>query len=211
MKSTGSRNKNINIPNALSVLRIVLIPFFVYCFWVDEIVIAVILLAISGISDGVDGFVARKFNQITEFGKILDPFADKLTQISIAICFSVKFPTLSPVFIVFLAKEFVMLIFSIRLIRGMKKPTHAKWYGKIATVMFYVSVIAIVIMYQGHIDSDKFFLVANILLVITCAMMIFAGIKYLQIYKTILKSDNEEHKFDIEKELKEKIDTEKRE
>lgn len=74
------RNKNLTVPNAMSLFRILVIPFFAYFFLKDNLTAAVIALALSGLSDALDGFVARRFNQITELGKMLDPLADKLTQ-----------------------------------------------------------------------------------------------------------------------------------
>ena len=73
------RNKNLTVPNAMSLFRILVIPFFAYFFLKDNLTAAVIALALSGLSDALDGFVARRFNQITELGKMLDPLADKLT------------------------------------------------------------------------------------------------------------------------------------
>ena len=73
-------NQNLTVPNALSVLRIIIIPFFAWFFMHDQLAIAVALLVLSGLSDCVDGFIARKLNQVTELGKMLDPLADKLTQ-----------------------------------------------------------------------------------------------------------------------------------
>ena len=87
-------NQNLTIPNALSVLRILIIPFFAWYFLHDQLGIAVVLLVLSGLSDCVDGLIARKLNQVTELGKMLDPFADKLTQGVVALCLAVKFPVI---------------------------------------------------------------------------------------------------------------------
>ena len=74
------RNKNLTVPNAMSLFRILVIPFFAYFFLKDNLTAAVIALALSGLSDALDGFVARRFNQITELGKMLDPLADRRSQ-----------------------------------------------------------------------------------------------------------------------------------
>ena len=97
-------NQNLTVPNALSVLRILIIPFFAWYFMRDQLVAAVALLVLSGLSDCVDGFIARKLNQVTELGKMLDPLADKLTQGVVALCLAVKFPVIGPVLLVFIAK-----------------------------------------------------------------------------------------------------------
>ena len=98
-------NQNLTVPNALSVLRIVIIPFFAWFFLKDQLLEAVALLVLSGLSDCVDGFLARKLNQVTELGKMLDPLADKLTQGVVAICLAVKFPVIGPLLLVFIIKE----------------------------------------------------------------------------------------------------------
>ena len=82
---------NLNIPNLLSTLRIILIyPFIVYIIS-DDYIKSGIILGISGITDIFDGLIARKFNQITKLGKMLDPVADKLTLVSVMVCVGIKF------------------------------------------------------------------------------------------------------------------------
>ena len=108
----------MTIPNLLSVIRILLIPVFAYLFYNDQKIIAVIILAASGLSDLFDGKIARKYNQISALGKILDPVADKLTQLTIAVMLFIDFRKADNtlinafgwIFLVFLIKEAVMLI-----------------------------------------------------------------------------------------------------
>ena len=98
-------NQNLTVPNALSVLRIIVTPFFAWFFMQDQLAIAVALLVLSGLSDCVDGFIARKLNQVTELGKMLDPLADKLTQGVVALCLAIKFPVICPALLVFILKD----------------------------------------------------------------------------------------------------------
>ena len=101
------------IPNLLSVLRIIMIPIFAVLFYKDMIAWAVFVLFLSGLSDFLDGKIARKFNQISNLGKLLDPIADKMTQITIAIMLYFEFRkssdelvnTFSWIFLIFLIKE----------------------------------------------------------------------------------------------------------
>ena len=79
------------IPNLLSVLRIIMIPIFAVLFYKDMIAWAVFVLFLSGLSDFLDGKIARKFNQISNLGKLLDPIADKMSQITIAIMLYFEF------------------------------------------------------------------------------------------------------------------------
>ncbi|MBO7178909.1 MAG: CDP-alcohol phosphatidyltransferase family protein [Clostridia bacterium] len=140
------------VPNLISVIRIILIPFFAYYFMQGEFVIAVIILALSGLSDCVDGKIARKFNQISALGKLLDPLADKLTQITLAVILFLTFnkaedqmlKAFSWVFLVFIAKEFVMVLGSLIMLSIGLRPGAAEIYGKVATLAFYVVMIFII-------------------------------------------------------------------
>ncbi|MCD7774492.1 MAG: CDP-alcohol phosphatidyltransferase family protein [Clostridiales bacterium] len=139
------------IPNFMSFIRILLIPVFAVLFYNDHTIAAVIVLAISGLSDLFDGKIARRFNQVSNLGKILDPVADKLTVFAIAIILFIKFVTaddrtlrlFSWVFLLFIAKDLFMLSFGGFMIAKGMRPAAAEIYGKIATVAFYCVMIVI--------------------------------------------------------------------
>ncbi len=142
----------LTIPNLLSVIRILLVPGFVYYFLDDNRVVAIILLALSGFSDFLDGKIARKFNQISAMGKLLDPLADKLTQLAIAVVLFWQFNSssveslriFSYVFLAFLGKEMLMLVMSVVMLSLGLRPCAAEIYGKVATFTFYVVMIVII-------------------------------------------------------------------
>lgn len=199
------RNQNLTIPNALSLLRIVVVPFFAVAFLKGHLLAAAILLVVSGLSDLFDGLIARKFNQITELGKMLDPLADKLTQGVVALCLAVKFPAICPVLVIFICKELGMLCCAAVLLKKRKRPCAAKWYGKVATVMFYISVGVIVLM-DGAFDlsGPVFSGVSYGLLLLTAFMMIYSGIRYFQIFLEILHSDDEKYELNLPDEIRTK-------
>ncbi len=204
-------NKNLTIPNALSALRILIVPFFAWCFLADQLCWAIALLLLSGLSDLLDGFIARRFNQITELGKILDPFADKLTQGTVALCLAIKFPMIGPVLGLFIAKELSMLCCAIVLLKKHKHPGAAKWYGKVATVMFYVSVSAIVVMDAFQLlPIESFYVASYALLALTGVMMAYSAVKYFQIFLRILHSGEGEYEFDLPDEIHAKTIRERR-
>ena len=136
----------LTVPNAMSLLRILIVPFFAWRYLQGHVAQAAVLLVVSGLTDMLDGLVARKFNQITDLGKMLDPFADKLTQGVVALCIAIRFPAIRLLLLLFILKELLMLCCALVLLKKHKRPCAAKWYGKVATVMFYVSVSAIVAM-----------------------------------------------------------------
>lgn len=145
---TGS----LTVPNLLSFLRIVMVPIFAVLFWQGKYGWAVLVLALSGLSDFFDGKIARRFNQISALGKILDPVADKLTQITIAVMFYLTFSgssdatvkAFSWVFLIFLIKEAVMVIGGGAMIAMGLKPGAAEMPGKVATFVFYLVMIVII-------------------------------------------------------------------
>lgn len=205
------RNQNLTVPNALSALRIVIVPFFAWMYLTGHTIIATLLLAFSGLSDLFDGMIARKFNQVTELGKMLDPLADKLTQGVVAICLAIKYPVIFPVLTIFVLKELAMLCCAVVLLQRKKRPCAAKWYGKVGTVMFYTSVGVIVVM-DGifHVTGTVFRSVSYGLLLVTAVMMIYAGIKYFQIFLVILRSDDEKYELDLPDEMRTRVIRERR-
>ncbi len=139
------------VPNLLSFIRILLIPVFAVLFYKDMTIAAVVCLAASGFSDLIDGKIARRFNQVSNLGKILDPVADKLTVFAIAIILFIKFfsahnsvlHAFSWVFLLFIVKDLIMLGFGGFMIAKGMRPSAAEIYGKIATVAFYTVMVLI--------------------------------------------------------------------
>jgi cardiolipin synthase (CMP-forming) len=143
---------SLTVPNLLTVIRIVLIPVFAVLFYNEKFIWAVFILFLSGLTDFLDGKIARRFNQISELGKILDPIADKLTQITIAVMLFMEFraaqstalKAFSWVFLFFLFKEGVMVVGgAIMLSKGIR-PGASEILGKIATFVFYGSMLLII-------------------------------------------------------------------
>ena len=187
-----------NVPNTLSFLRIVVVPFMAYFFRHAQILWAFVMVGISGLSDAFDGYFARKLNQVTDLGKMLDPIADKLTQVVATVCIAVKFPSLIVFLMVFVAKEVLMAAGASFLLRRHKKPCAARWYGKAATVLFYISVVIIVVM-DGffEVETQVFYIVSAVLLGITGVAMLYAMVRYFLVFLELLKSEDPEDAFDL--------------
>ena len=199
------RNKNLTVPNAMSLFRILVIPFFAYFFLKDNLTAAVIALALSGLSDALDGFVARRFNQITELGKMLDPLADKLTQGTVAVCIAVRYPTICPLLFLLVTKELVMLCGACFLLHRGKKPCAAKWYGKVSTTLFYAAIVLIVVM-DGfmQVQPEVFNLVSNIALVVTAAFMLYTFVRYFGVFREILRNAVGQYDLNLPEEIRAK-------
>jgi len=143
---------SLTVPNLLSVIRIILVPVFAVLFYKDYLGWAVFALFLSGLSDFLDGKIARRFNQVSELGKVLDPVADKITQITIAVLLFVFFrngsaPSLkafSWVFLFFIFKEFLMVLIGGIMLAYNLRPAAAEIYGKAGTFAFYFVMILII-------------------------------------------------------------------
>ncbi len=133
-----------NIPNILSVTRIGLLPFFVWQMNLGNTVAAGIILLISGFTDTLDGYLARRFNWITDVGKVLDPVADKLTQATISITLLLRLRSYWPFFAILLIKDFIMMVLGGWLIKKKIKIEGSRWFGKLSTFVFYGAMILIV-------------------------------------------------------------------
>ena len=134
------------IPNWLCFIRIALIPVFTALFVKEQYIAAFITMIVAALTDVFDGKIARKFNMVSNLGKILDPIADKLSQIAIVIILLVKFwdGPLKYVLFLFIFKELLMVIGAgILMAKGMR-PVAAEVWGKLATVVFYTFMITII-------------------------------------------------------------------
>ncbi len=145
--------KNVNelfdgwntVPNWLSFIRIALIPVFVVLFLKGQILTAVIIMICAALTDLFDGKIARKFNQVSNLGKILDPIADKLSQMAIVVVLIVTYwdNAIKYLFMFFIVKELIMIIGGAILLSLGMRPTAAEIWGKVATNVFYIGMIFI--------------------------------------------------------------------
>ncbi len=181
------------IPNLLSFIRILLIPVFAYLFYNDQKIAAVAVLAVSGLSDTFDGQIARRFNQVSALGKILDPVADKLTQITIAVMLLIDFRNAENslirafgwVFLVFLIKEAVMIIGGLVMLLMNIRPGAAEIWGKLATLVFYCGMTVIIAVgpevgaLNGVIGFELPEIVTGIIVVVSAIMTMIAFLSYM--------------------------------
>lgn len=190
MEKKQGWKKNLTVPNALSVLRLLVIAPFVVFFIQEKYGLAALMLLVSGLSDMLDGWIARRFHQFTPLGAMLDPVADKLTLAAVVICMGLAIPITIPLVILLILKELSMLIAGGVLLKLHKRPPAARWYGKVATVVFYVSMTVIVTM--KAIWSQENDVLIIILLSITAACMIFALVKYFLVFLEIIRTKDDD-------------------
>ena len=141
-----------HVPNALTIIRFLLIPVIVISIFNGDYIIAFIFFTVSGITDIADGFIARKFNLISNFGKLMDPLADKLTQIATIASLTLK--DIIPIWIlaIVLLKELIMIA-GASFLYGKDVVVYSKWYGKLATVLFYLAIVFSLLINQFNLES----------------------------------------------------------
>ena len=132
----------MNIPNSLTVFRLFLIPVFILVFFLSSptnLLLSVCVYLLAGLTDVLDGFIARKFNLITDWGKAADPFADKLMLLTVLACLVVGHYLPLWVLLIVLFKESLMIIVGLRLYKkGTVIPSNI--FGKLSTIFFYLSI-----------------------------------------------------------------------
>ena len=182
----------MNLPNKLTIVRVLLIPVFLVFLFFNSIpgnyFLALAVFAIASITDALDGHIARKNNLVTNFGKFLDPLADKVLVMSALVAFiEIGFAGSIPVIII-LAREF--MVTSLRLVANKTggKVIAAGFMGKLKTAFTMVAIIAIMFL-QGLADagvgiSFDINLVGDILIWLATALTAISGIQYLWDYRT---------------------------
>ena len=167
------------VPNLLSYSRIVLIPFIVWTYFLRMKYISASLVVISGLTDCVDGYIARHYSLITDFGKIIDPIADKLTQITVVACLAYNYPMMLVLVGILVFKEIFVGLMGYLVLRATDVVDGAKWYGKMATILFYLIIVVLLIIPMS-------LSAANILIMFCICAMVLSLVLYTVRYGMIL-------------------------
>ncbi len=189
----------MNLANKLTMLRIILVPFFVLFMLTDGVIPhsylwAAIIFAIASITDTADGKIARKYNMITDFGKFLDPLADKVLVVAALICFVQLGWCGAWVVVIIVAREF--MVSGVRLVAaGSEKKIviAASIWGKLKTAATMIAISAIIILHicvgfgAFTVDSLPVQLISDILMYISCILTVISGIKYLWDYREFFR------------------------
>lgn len=148
-RTQDKRNRILTIPNLLSAFRLALVPVIVwlYCGRGDYHLTAWVLL-LSGATDIVDGFIARRFDMVSDLGKVLDPVADKLTQAAALACLLTRFRAVWWLLAVLVVKEGVMAAMGILVIKRTGVVHGARWHGKLATCLIYAVILLHIVWYE---------------------------------------------------------------
>ncbi len=178
------------VPNVLSLVRIGILPVFIFLYIrscnVDSVVLmytAFGLLILSGLTDCFDGWIARRFHQESEIGKLLDPVADKLTQVAVLLALTTQYREFLPLLLLCTVKELLQGLGGLIVLGKGMEMRSSKWYGKMSTVVFYIAVAAIVLW------KDMPHWLVLTLVALVAVLMLFAFLRYLQLFLNIRKED----------------------
>jgi len=181
------------IPNILSLVRIALVPVFIYLFFTcgDKIYLPLIVFLLAGATDIIDGYLARRNNWITNLGKFLDPLADKLLQCSVLVCFVLK--ELLPWWLagMFVGKELFMICGAIIVLKKIKVTVKSHWYGKLTTAAFYAIALLVFIfdMYNFNMKGIAAIALFSLMLGLALFSMVMYIIDTLHINADLKKKE----------------------
>lgn len=164
------------IPNIIGYIRMGMIPFILYYFIHEQYMISSILLLISTLSDLVDGTIARKFNMVTDLGKILDPIADKLTHFAIGIGLMFKYPLMKGLVLLMIGKEGYMAFKGIQNLKKGKMMNGAFNCGKVCTASLFIGLFILFLFPNISI------IWANAIILVLMAIMLYTWGFYIHYY-----------------------------
>lgn len=170
------------IPNFLSLFRLVLIPVYIVIYLnadsAEDYYISAAILAVSCLTDLIDGKIARHFNMISNTGRILDPLADKATQFALMVCLTIRYPLLWILATLFVIKESFQLIAGLLILRKGKILSGALLAGKISTTVLFISLILMIML--PNMSTDAVYIIA----LINGVFLLISFISYIRLYLT---------------------------
>ena len=191
-----SKKDIFTIPNILTYFRILLVPAFIIVYLnslkagsLAGHIWAIAIIGLAALTDVIDGIIARKFNQITDLGKIVDPIADKAMEFAMLFCVVIRYPLVWIPLAIFAAKEIISLFFSLWLFRRGKHISGANWAGKLCTVVLYAAMLALLVL--PSIPENW----VRIIVIITSTFMVLAFVVYMSMYVRLyieLKNEQKE-------------------
>ena len=196
-----------HVPNILTIIRFLLIPFILIYIFTGNYILAFVFFTISGLTDIADGCIARKYNLISNFGKLMDPLADKLTQI--ATLTSLVVVKIIPlwILIIVISKEFIMIC-GASFLYGKDVVVYSKWYGKLATVLLYFAIVFSLLIKQFALTG----IWSNIDMTLFCLAVIATLFSLAMYIKDLYKKgfiDKQDLKKEVTVDKKEKKSTKK--
>lgn len=191
--SKFTKDQILTIPNLLSFFRIALIPIIVWLYCMEHPYWALAVIVLSGITDVIDGYIARKYNMVTDFGKAIDPIADKLTQGVMLICLLARFPWMWLPLGIMIVKEGTSFTLRMLVFTRTENVSGAVWHGKLCTVLLYAIMALHTVWYTIP------FTVSLISILLVSALMVYSFVRYTLELAPIIKNAGAEKEPDNKK------------
>ena len=183
------RKQILTIPNLLSFLRLCMIPLIIWLYCSQEnYALTAVVLVLSGITDTVDGFIARRFNMVTDIGKALDPIADKLTQASVMFCLLTRFQMMLIPLLLLIFKELCNGIMSLVVIKKTGKVCGADWHGKVCTWLLYAMMFLHIVWFDIPREWSTV-LISICVIMMTVSFGLYMIRNYKMLTKEVINND----------------------
>lgn len=181
VKSLFSKESVFTVPNFLSAVRLAMIPAIVWAFRIKRSdAAATVLIVLSAATDVLDGRIARKFGCVSDLGKILDPLADKLTQIAMLLCLMERYRFIRYMIPVFVSKEVIQTLLGYLTVRKYGDVNSAKWFGKVSTAVFFA--VMIILFAFPHLPES----ISNVMLLISMSILLVSLVLYARFFLGLL-------------------------
>ena len=186
----NTRKQLFTIPNLLSFLRLCMIPLIIWLYCAQKnYVLTAVVLVLSGLTDTIDGFIARRFNMVTDLGKALDPIADKLTQASVMFCLLTRFQMMLVPLLLLIFKEVCNGIMSLFVIKKTGKVCGADWHGKVCTWLLYAMMFLHIVWFDISRQWSTA-LISICVIMMTVSFALYMVRNYRMLTKEVTNNDN---------------------
>lgn len=187
-----NRKRILTLPNILSALRIAMIPLLLYLYAeIGSVSGAVTVLLLSGLTDILDGYIARHYDMVSELGMVLDPVADKLTQAAIMICLAYKHKTMLMLLGVLAIKESINAAAGLAALSVTGSVMSAEWHGKVSAVILYaVMMLHLVLNKIPFILSAFTAGISAAAMILSCALYLRRNIRLIREHRSNTKKSN---------------------
>ena len=186
----NTRKQLFTIPNLLSLLRLCMIPLIIWLYCTQKnYALTAVVLVLSGLTDMVDGYIARRFNMVTDLGKALDPVADKLTQASVMFCLLSRFRMMLVPLLLLIFKEVCNGVISLVVIKKTGKVCGADWHGKVCTWLLYAMMFVHIVWFDISREWTTA-LISICVIMMTLSFALYMVRNYKMLTKEVTNNDN---------------------
>ena len=186
----NTRKQLFTIPNLLSLLRLCMIPLIIWLYCTQKnYALTAVVLVLSGLTDMVDGYIARRFNMVTDLGKAIDPVADKLTQASVMFCLLSRFRMMLVPLLLLIFKEVCNGVMSLVVIKKTGKVCGADWHGKVCTWLLYAMIFVHIVWFDISREWSTA-LISICVIMMTLSFALYMVRNYKMLTKEVTNNDN---------------------